>query len=156
MDFGKTTPLAVSSSAPHKGKKGLSVRELLKPHLLALSIGLLAVLAESAANLLAPWPLKIVLDEVLRGHQGHGIAERWIHALAGTDKLAILRLACFAVLAIASLDAIASYLEKYLTTSIGQWISHDLRRTVYAHIQKLSLAFHDQERTGDLISRVTT
>jgi ATP-binding cassette subfamily B protein len=47
-------------------------------------------------------------------------------------------------------------LEKYLTTSIGQWISYDLRRTVYSHMQKLSLAFHDQERTGDLISRVTS
>src|SRR6201988_5208527 len=33
---------------------------------------------------------------------------------------------------------------------------HDLRRTLYSHIQKLSLSFHDQKRTGDLISRVTS
>jgi subfamily B ATP-binding cassette protein MsbA len=39
---------------------------------------------------------------------------------------------------------------------VGQWISYDLRRTVYSHVQKLSLAFHDQKRTGDLISRVTS
>jgi len=31
-----------------------------------------------------------------------------------------------------------------------------LRGRVYSHIQKLSLAFHDQERTGDLVSRVTS
>ena len=79
-----------------------------------------------------------------------------MHSVVGTDKLAILRFACLAVLAIAALDAIASYVEKYVTTSVGQWISHDLRQMVYARIQKLSLAFHDQERTGDLISRVTS
>jgi subfamily B ATP-binding cassette protein MsbA len=67
-----------------------------------------------------------------------------------------LKFACVAVLGIALLDAVSSYFEKYLTTSVAQWISYDLRRTVYLHIQKLSLAFHDQTRTGDLISRVTS
>src|SRR5947209_10182998 len=33
---------------------------------------------------------------------------------------------------------------------------HDLRRTLYHHIQRLSLAYHDKKRTGDLISRVTS
>ena len=33
---------------------------------------------------------------------------------------------------------------------------HDLRRTLYSHIQRLSLAYHDQKQTGDLISRVTS
>jgi subfamily B ATP-binding cassette protein MsbA len=138
------------------GKKRLSIRELLKPHVGALIIGLLAVAGEGAANLLQPWPLKIVLDDVLRSHDGHPAVMHWMHTLIGVDKLAMLRFACLAVLAIAALDAIASYVEKYLTTSVGQWISYDLRRRVYAHIQKLSLAFHDQERTGDLISRVTS
>ena len=136
-------------------QKRLTIRELLKPHIAALIIGLLAVAGEGAANLLQPWPLKIVLDDVLRSHESHPAVMRWMHTLIGVDKLAMLRFACLAVLAIAALDAIASYAEKYLTTSVGQWISYDLRRGVYSHIQKLSLAFHDQERTGDLISRVT-
>src|SRR5205823_7533473 len=33
---------------------------------------------------------------------------------------------------------------------------HDLRCTLYSHIQKLSLAYHDQKQTGDLISRITS
>src|SRR5256885_2326839 len=33
---------------------------------------------------------------------------------------------------------------------------HDLRTTLYHHIQRLSLAYHDQKKTGDLISRVTS
>src|SRR6266480_6566198 len=62
---------------------------------------------------------------------------------------------CAGVIVIALLDAICTYAEKYLTTSVGQWIAYDLRSTIYAHVQKLSLAFHDQKRIGDLISRVT-
>jgi len=56
----------------------------------------------------------------------------------------MLKFACAAVLVIAVLDAICTYAEKYLTTSLGQWIAYDLRGTIYAHIQKLALAFHDQ------------
>ncbi len=60
------------------------------------------------------------------------------------------------VIAIAIVAAISSYFEKYLTTSVGQWVMHDLRRVLYGHIQRLSLAYHDHKRTGDLISRVTS
>src|SRR4029077_8517195 len=45
--------------------------------------------------------------------------------------------------------------EQYMTMSVSQWVAHDLRRTLYNHIQRLSLAEHDETRTGDLISRVT-
>jgi ATP-binding cassette, subfamily B, bacterial len=135
--------------------KRLSIRALLQPHWGALTLGFLAIAGESAANLLQPWPLKLVLDDVLRSRETHGWVMRLIHRLVGTDKMAVLEFACAAVLGIAVLDAICSYGEKYLTTSVSQWVSYDLRLTIYAHVQKLSLAFHDQKRTGDLISRVT-
>jgi subfamily B ATP-binding cassette protein MsbA len=80
---------------------------------------------------------------------------RLIHRMVGTDKIAILEFACAAVLGIAVLDAVCTFGEKYLTTSVAQWVSYDLRLAIYAHIQRLSLAFHDQKRTGDLITRVT-
>jgi subfamily B ATP-binding cassette protein MsbA len=74
----------------------------------------------------------------------------------GQDKLAILHFAVAAVAVIAVLGAISSYMEKYLTTSVSQWVTHDLRRTLYGHIQRLSLAEYDKAQTGDLISRVTS
>src|SRR5581483_1058264 len=135
--------------------KKLTISRLLRPHITALSLGFLAIAGESAANLLQPWPLKIVLDDVLRSHSSHAWTMKLIHRLVGADAIAILKFACAAVLAIAVLDAICTYAEKYLTTSVAQWISYDLRLTIYAHIQKLSLSFHDNKRTGDLISRVT-
>jgi len=135
--------------------KQVSVRQLLQPHAGALVLGLLAVLGEGAANLLQPWPLKVVLDDVLHSHSGNARVMLWVHTHIGTDKMAMLKFACIAVLLIAMLDAVCTYGEKYLTTSVGQWVTHDLRRSVYSHIQRLSLAFHDNKQTGDLISRVT-
>jgi len=97
-----------------------------------------------------------VLDSVLRPRPVHGWLNHLIQYTAGDDKFAILKFACAAVLGIAILDAVSSYTEKYFTTSVGQWITHDLRRTLYSRIQQLSLAYHDEKRSGDLISRVTS
>ena len=153
---GEKATHALRPQALGSKPKRLTIRELLQPHVPALSLGLLAVIGEGAANLLEPWPLKIVLDDVFKTRQVHGWLNRLIYSTIGYDKIAILKFACIAVLAIAVLDAICSYAEKYLTTSVGQWVTHDLRRVLYSHIQRLSLAYHDHKQTGDLISRVTS
>lgn len=119
-------------------------------------LGLLAAIGESLTNLLEPWPLKIVLDNVLKSRPIHGWLNPLIESVAGTAPLAILTFAAIAVLVIAILGALCSYAEKYFTTSVGQWVMHDMRRTLYSHIQRMSLGFHDQSQTGDLISRVTS
>lgn len=117
--------------------------------------GFVAIAGETAAGLLEPWPLKIVLDNVLAGKGGHGWFFHLMVFTAGSSARAMLMFACAAVLAIALLDAVCAYADKYLTTNIGQWVAHDLRRTIYTQVQRLSLSFHDQQPAGDLISRVT-
>src|SRR4051812_18586374 len=134
---------------------GLNILELLRPHRRQLWLGLLAIAGESIAGLLEPWPLKIVLDDLLQGKNQHGWLHRFILATSGSEPRNILIFACIAVLVIAITDALCTYAEKYLTTNVGQWVAHDLRRTIYTHVQRLSLAYHDQQPTGDLISRVT-
>src|SRR5207237_5815587 len=136
-------------------QKKIRITDLLYPHWLTLSFAFIAVVGESVTDLLEPWPLKIVFDYVF----GSKRMPDWLASTVswiGTDKLSILNFAVLAVIAIAIFGAISSYFEKYLTTSVGQWVMHDLRRVLYSHIQRLSLSYHDQKRTGDLISRVTT
>src|ERR1051326_575232 len=135
--------------------KKIRITDLLYPHWLTLIFAFVAVLGESITDLLEPWPLKIVFDYVF----GSKRMPDWLSGLVaflGTDKLSILNFAVLAVIAIAIFGAVSSYFEKYLTTSVGQWVMHDLRRVLYGHIQKLSLSYHDHKRTGDLISRVTS
>lgn len=138
------------------GKK-LSIRDLLRPHRKALIFGTLAAVGDSIANLLDPIPLKIVLDNVLKSKTPD---ETWLNHLvqsvAGSDKFAVIEFAAIAVIVIAAFGALCNYVEKVLTTSVGQWVMHDLRQNLYFHIQRLSLAFHDQKSTGDLISTVTS
>ncbi|MGB6944557.1 MAG: ABC transporter ATP-binding protein [Bryobacteraceae bacterium] len=135
--------------------KGFKISSLLRPHLKLLVIGFVAVAGEGVANLLGPWPLKIVLDNVLRSKDKQGWLNNWILATFGNNKLSVIEFAAAAVLVIALLGAACSYVEKYVTTTTGQWVTHDLRRTLYSHIQRLSLAYHDHKQTGDLLSRVT-
>jgi len=123
-----------------------------------LVFALFAAIGEGIGDIAQPWPLKIVLDNVLHQHSlhGHGWLNHLVVSAAGTDRWAVLRLATLAALAIAVFEAACSYAETNLTTRIGQWVSHDLRLTVYSHVQRLSLSYHDNKRTGDLISRVTS
>jgi ATP-binding cassette, subfamily B, bacterial len=134
----------------------LRISTLLKAHRAAIAVGFLAVVGEGAANLAAPWPLKVVLDNVLKTKASGGWIQRLLTSMAGNDRLAVLKFAALAVLIIAAVGAVCSYVEKYVTTSVGQWVTHDLRRTLYHHIQRLSLGYHDHKQTGDLISRVTS
>jgi subfamily B ATP-binding cassette protein MsbA len=135
----------------------ITITDLLRPHFKSLIFGILAVVGAGIANLLEPWPLKVVVDNVLKSQPvRNGWLNKLIIAIAGTDKLAVLELAAISFIVISCVDAICTYVQKYVTTSVGQWVMHDLRRAVYAHIQKLSLAYHDQARAGDLLSRVTS
>ena len=136
-------------------QKKIRITDMLYPHWLLLSLAFIAVVGESLTDLLEPWPLKIVFDYVF----GSKKVPEWLAGIIGwigTDKSSILNFAVLAVIVIAIFGALSSYFEKYLTSSVGQWVMHDLRRVLYSHIQKLSLSYHDQKRTGDLISRVTS
>jgi len=134
----------------------LTITHLVRPHWKALTIALLAVLGETLTDVLEPWPIKIVVDNLLQSKKLPGWLGGIVAGLFGEHKFAILNFAVAGVAAIAVVGAVSSYVEKYLTTSVSQWVTHDLRRTLYNHIQRLSLAEHDQARTGDLITRVTS
>jgi ATP-binding cassette, subfamily B, bacterial len=136
-------------------EKSFSVFHLLQPHWKGLFLGLLAVAAETMAGLLEPWPLKVVLDSVLHTKKSPDWLSRFIGATFGLDNLAILRFTALAVILIAAIGAIGTYVEKQTITAVGQRVMHELRRTFYWHIQRLSMAYHDNKRTGDIISTVT-
>ena len=137
-------------------KRQISLMGLLLPHWKALLIGFISALGSVAADILQPLPLKIVIDNVLGTKGLPKLVASWLPFVFSGDKLATLNLAVFAVIVIAVLNAATSYAQNLSMTTVGQWVMHDLRSTLYHHIQRLSLSYHDQSQTGDLISRVTT
>jgi subfamily B ATP-binding cassette protein MsbA len=156
-DSSLVSPEDVSKQAQlTDAEPGLTIIGLLRPHSTSLAIGLVAVVGAGAANLLEPWPLKIVFDVVSGTKPIRGWFSHLVPSDLGHSKVALLQFAAIAVVAIAVLDAIFSYIESYTTAHVGQWVTHDLRRKLYNRIQQLSLAYHQQKQTGDLISRLTT
>jgi ATP-binding cassette subfamily B protein len=142
------------SSRPRRPAQ-LRIVPLLRPHWKALTIALVAVLGETLTDVLQPWPIKIVVDNIVQSKTLPGWLGHVVSALFAGDKYGTLNFAVAAVAIIAIVGAVSTYLEKYLTTSVSQWVAHDLRLTVYHHLQRLSLAEHNESRTGDLITRVT-
>ena len=132
------------------------IRSLLRPHAKTLFVAFLAVLVETGADVLEPWPIKVVVDNVLQSKKLPSGLGAVVLRLFGDHKYAILDFALAAIMVIAIVGALSGFLEKYLTTSVGQWVGHDLRRMLYQRIQRLSLAEHGKSRRGDLIARVTT
>src|SRR5256886_9524878 len=111
-------------------QKKIRIIDLLFPHWPILTLAFIAVIGESVTDLLEPWPLKIVFDHVF----GSKRMPDWLASIVsfiGTDKFSILNFAVVAVLVIAVVGAVSSYFEKYLTTSVAQWVMHDLRRVLY-------------------------
>ena len=134
----------------------ITIPALLRPHLKSLAVAVLAVVGAGVANLLQPWPLKIVIDVVSGVKPLHGWLKHLVRSDLGQHKTATVEFAAVALIAIAALGAICSYVEDHITTHVGQWITYDLRSKLYNHIQHLSIRYHKQKDTGDLISRLTT
>jgi ATP-binding cassette subfamily B protein len=157
LETVQTDNVAVEKkTGPTHPASKLRIAQLLKPHSTALIAAFIAVLGETLAGILEPWPIKVVVDSLLQHKKLPGWIGGFVVRFFGENQMALLNFAIAAVAAIAVVGAVSSYVEKYLTTSIGQWVTHDLRRTAYNHIQRLSLPEYDEARTGDLITRITS
>jgi ABC-type multidrug transport system fused ATPase/permease subunit len=116
------------------------VLRLLRPYYAWLIIVFAAMLVEIAMGLAAPWPLKLVLDDALGHHKLPDIFA-WAHDLGfEQNTVGVALFAGVATLLIAIIGAVATYIDNYYTTSIGQWIANDLRIRVYEHCTGSRLA----------------
>jgi ABC-type multidrug transport system fused ATPase/permease subunit len=131
------------------------LRDLLRPRRRTLAALVVAMLVQMGMSLAVPWPLKVVLDNVVGSHPApHWIA--WLlPTLGGHGKPQIAAAAGIATVLIAVVTGIAMYVQSYLTESLGQCVGNDLRVRLYHHLQQLSLAYYDTTRTGTILSTLT-
>jgi len=132
------------------------IRSLVRPYWGTLLIILAAMLVQTAMSVAGPWPLKIILDNVVGSHK----LAPWLDdllrpILTGGSKMQVAAAAAIAAVLISVLGGIASYIANYYTTSVGQWVANDLRLRTYHHLQQLSLSYYDCHETGTLLSTIT-
>jgi ABC-type multidrug transport system fused ATPase/permease subunit len=129
---------------------------LLKPYRGSLVIILVAMLVQTAMSVAAPWPFKIILDNVVGEHKlGPWLDDFLRPFMSSGTKMQIAAAAAIATVLIALLGAAASYLANYYTTSVGQWVANDLRLRTYHHLQQLSLNYYNTHEMGTLLSTIT-
>jgi ABC-type multidrug transport system fused ATPase/permease subunit len=132
------------------------IRSLVRPYRGPLALILAAMIVQTIMSVAAPWPLKIVLDDVVGTHH----LAPWLHDLLrplmdGSKPMQIALAAAIASVLIAILDAVGTYVANYYTTSVGQWVANDLRMRTYHHLQQLSLSYYSEHQTGALLSTIT-
>ena len=123
----------------------------LRPHRARFGAGVGLTLVGIVLDLLKPLPLAIVLDVVLGQRALPGLLRPW---LDGFSPLELLSLAAVAIVVVTFARGACTVAANYLTIDTGQRMVNDLRTALYAHLTKLSLRFHHQQQTGDLLYRV--
>lgn len=117
-----------------------------RPRARAVALGLALTLAATAAGLVPPYLTMPLLDDVLIPYQNGvaaanpGMVAWYLGGLAGAAVLAWL----------------LSWAKTYVLAWASERISADLRNETYTHLQRLSLEFFGDKRTGDLMSRVSS
>jgi ATP-binding cassette subfamily B protein/subfamily B ATP-binding cassette protein MsbA len=127
----------------------LKVLARLQPHRALFAVAVAQVLLIGFLELAKPWPLKVVVDDVL----GDGTLG-W-PAFDALSRPGMLAVACATLVAVYALLGTLSVTSNYATISIGQRMVNDFRADLYAHLQRLSLAFHSRREVGDLLFRLT-
>ncbi len=108
-----------------------------------------------ATTLLVPWPLKLILDHLVLDKPfpaQFAFLPRWL----GTDPYNLLLGLSFAIILITFLDGTFSYIAKYLLSATGDRMLADIRERVFVHLQRLSLSFHSNFRSSDIVYRMTS
>ena len=132
-----------------------SFRSFWRPQLPTLGLGLTLRGGELLVDMAKPWPLAIVVDQVLGGRQSHApvatLLQRWVPGT--TAELTVVALALL-VLTVAS--GALDYLGDRVLNGAGEAITAAVRGRVFAHLQRLPMSFHDDRAAGELTSRVST
>jgi len=108
-----------------------------RPYRLALLGGLILILLQIAISLISPLLFRDLID----------------HALPERD-LARINLLALGLVLIPIVDNVFSIIGRFLNAKVGEGVIFDLRRTLYAHLQRMSLRFFTRTKGGELISRL--
>ena len=103
----------------------------------SLFLAFIAIIITSGLNLLGPLLIGYTIDHYVQTRQFHGV-------LVYSGILLVIYLVAL----------VANYLQTQLMGGIGQRMLFTLRNTIFNKLQELPVAFFNQNKAGDLISRI--
>jgi ABC-type multidrug transport system fused ATPase/permease subunit len=146
----------VPEKIPAAGSLSSLVIQVVYPYRKWLLLIFVFMLAESLMGLAAPWPLKIIIDNVISHRPLPGWLG-WIMLFSFfRQDTGIIIVASVSVILIAALGAAAGYADSYFTERVAQHVANDLRKRLYHHLQRLSLSYYDTHQVGKVLSTLTS
>jgi len=115
---------------------------LARPYRWRIGLAGLLILVRSAAYLALPYLVGLGIDKGIRP--------------GGSGNLGTLEVIVSVLLLALAVNAVANYAFLRLSGSIGADVLFDLRKTLFAHVQALSLSFYERYTSGRIISRLTS
>lgn len=113
------------------------LRSFLQPYWKKVVLSFITLITQTGMSLAVPYIIKQVIDRGLT--QG---------------DLKLLAISSVILLAIGVVNALLTFLQRYLTEWVAAHVGYDLRNRMYDHIQRLPFRYHDHAQSGQLISRV--
>ena len=132
------------------------VLELIRPYRLWLIVVFVAMLFETAMSIAAPWPLKIIIDNVVGEHKLPEFLAWLRDSSLGEQTMGLAAVAAAGAVIIALIGAVAGYIDNYYTESVAQYVANDLRHRLYHHLHRLSLKYYDTHQIGNMLSTITS
>jgi ATP-binding cassette, subfamily B, multidrug efflux pump len=111
----------------------------LRPYWVPVLASFLLIVLMAGLDLVGPYLTKVAIDRYIR--QGNA---------SGLDTIALLYLGSLL------LAFVVRFGQVFILQMTGQRVMMDLRREIYAHLQRLHVGFFDQNPVGRLMTRVTT
>jgi ATP-binding cassette, subfamily B, bacterial len=118
-------------------------------------VAIACTLIVSVADLLRPWPLKLMVDNILLG-KTLPPSLRSLENFFTTQKVWTTVAVASVLIVLSAVKGFSVYAQTSITSRIGYRIAHALRRELFSHLQRLSLAFHKRSRSGELLTKVTS
>lgn len=126
----------------------------LKAHRRKLVLAFLAMFGVAFAEIMRPWPIKIIFDGILIPQENPDPVTAWLVGIFGSGD-GLLAVTALAILGIALLSGAMGFAQAYLIAAVGQKVVAQIRLDLYRHIHRLSHSYHDTASSGDIIARLT-
>jgi ABC-type multidrug transport system fused ATPase/permease subunit len=119
-------------------------------------LALLAVVSviEVAVGALTPWPMKVVVDNVLVGHPLPHWAQAIVNPIGGATAVGLLVIVLVGGLVLQVASQLISMWHTQIQVDTGQRMVYDLRATLFAHLQALDMGYHNSVSAGDAVYRL--
>jgi ATP-binding cassette subfamily B protein/subfamily B ATP-binding cassette protein MsbA len=130
-------------------------RDFARPHLSSLLLGVLFRAAETLADLATPWPLALVINDLLGGgSKSAGGPLLYVARWFGTSPWALLLVAGASTVLFTLLSGLFDYLGDRTMNGAGEKITAGIRASVFGYVERLPMGYHDRQSVGELSNRV--